>query len=449
MVQLPPPVVGDARTSSFHWAILQDLVDIDSRMAGQEGERRAAERVRRGLDEAGARNVHLDTFEIDGWWRGESSMEVANGTDRLYDADHDVLGLPGTPTATVEGPVVDVGMGTRADVEVADLGDSVALVSSESPSDRSIHRMEKFVNVLEGGASGFVFRNHVPGCLPPTGEIGYGTRPAPIPGVGVSAELGERLRRRAADGDSVTLSVSAEHAAATSQNVVADLGPDTGDHVRLTCHYDAHDISEGANDNGAGTAILCEIARLLSGLDAQLDRRVRFTAFGAEEVGMKGAYHAASTSALGDLRCLINLDGAGQSRNPRLRTAGFEGLVSLYESVTDEYDIPLRTEDELSAHADQWAFTERGVPTGLVVAHREQAGRGWGHTHADTLDKLDVRDLRDFSVLNAAVVLAAAQDDRAFEPQSPAAIRERVDEDLERELRAGGRWHFDDIEGSR
>nr|WP_241432074.1 hypothetical protein [Natrialba magadii] len=44
MTKLPNEVVGDAYTSTFHRDVLEDLVDIGNRMAGQQGERDGAER---------------------------------------------------------------------------------------------------------------------------------------------------------------------------------------------------------------------------------------------------------------------------------------------------------------------------------------------------------------------------------------------------------------------
>ena len=446
MTRLPSAVVGDAYASTYHWDLLENLVDVGNRMAGQEGEREGAEIVRDALDDLGARDAHLDPFEIDGWWRGASALRSSGAHDETYEADYQVIGLPGTPSGTVEADLVDVGYGRPEDFDGEPVEGAIAMASSESPpdADRWLHRMEKYVTAIDHGAVGFVFRNHVPGCLPATGEIGYDNRPGPIPGVGVSAEVGHRLMRHAENGLTVELDVTARNEPTESVNVVADIGPETDEVVVLTSHVDAHDIAEGANDNGAGTAMVCEAARLLRQVEDDLDTRVRLVPFGSEEIGLQGAYHAASTWDLDEVRCVINVDGAGSSRNLLVRTNGFDALDALFEEVADDYGVPLSTDDEISPHGDQWAFVQEGVPAAFAGSTSDESGRGWGHTHADTLDKLDVRDFRDLTVLIASAVFTAAEADREFPKRSREEIRDQIDEGYEQELRLGGRWPFED-----
>ncbi|WP_049947902.1 M28 family metallopeptidase [Candidatus Halobonum tyrrellensis] len=447
-MRLPDSVVGDAQTSGFAWATLTELVDVGSRMAGQEGERRGAEVVRDAFERAGLDDPHVEEFEIPGWWRGSSSLVVHEPHERTHEGQQDVLALPGCPAGEATGRVVDVGDGTYDEFErrSADLDGAVVLASSNTPDehDRWIHRMEKYANAAEYGASAFVFRNHVEGSVPPTGEVGYHQRPGPIPAVGVSREVGSRLARYAETGCEVTVSVDCRNEPTTSRNVVADVGPDTDDAVYLTAHVDAHDISDGANDNGAGSALVAEVGRLLT--DVDLDTRVRLVTFGAEEVGLWGAYHAAETADLDEVNCVVNLDGAGSSRSLRVGTNGFDSVGDVFADVTDEMDAPLSTGDTISPHGDQWAFVQEGVPAVMASAVSDASGRGWGHTHADTLDKLDSRDLRDVATLVAEGVARLADDDVETPHRSRAEMRDAIDEGYEQELRMGGRWPYGDLE---
>jgi hypothetical protein len=56
--------IGKTFTSDAGWNHLETLVDIGNRMAGSEGERRAAEATRDALADVGARDAHLEEFEI-------------------------------------------------------------------------------------------------------------------------------------------------------------------------------------------------------------------------------------------------------------------------------------------------------------------------------------------------------------------------------------------------
>ncbi|WP_049972328.1 M28 family peptidase [Haladaptatus cibarius] len=450
MSRIPNSVVGDAVTSTESWDTLEALVSVGNRMAGQTGEAEGAEIIADAFERGGARDVEINEFEIPGWWRGSSSLSV--GEETLV-ADHEVIALPGTPGGDATGELVDVGYGLAEDFEERDLDGKIVMASSETPDDhgRWIHRMEKYVCAANAGAAGFVFRNHVEGCLPPTGEIGYHNRPGPIPAVGVSKEVGTRLLREHAvegnegeegSGSETTISVECRNEPTNSRNVEAVVGPDTEKEVLVTAHVDAHDVSEGANDNGAGSALVAEIGRLLG--KVELDTRVRLVTFGSEEIGLYGAYHAAETHGLESIKCVINIDGAGNSRNLGVGTNGFDELGDAFEEVTDEMRLPLSTHERISPHGDQWAFVQEGVPSVMTYSRSGGSGRGWGHTHADTLDKLDIRDLRAMALALSNVVVAVAEEDREIPHKSREQIRDEIDEGYVEELKLGGRWPYDE-----
>jgi len=448
MTRLPDEVVGDAYTSSFAWETLGELVEVGNRMAGQAGEAEGAQVIADAFADAGLREVEIGEFDVPGWWRGSSSLELDEPHARRYEGDHEVIALPGTPAGAAEGEVVDVGCGTPEEFENADVEGKIAMASSRTPddSDRWIHRMEKYVAAAEAGADGFVFRNHVEGCLPPTGEVGYHNRPGPIPAVGVSAEVGSRLARYCPDDEaSASLTVECRNEPATSRNVEAVVGPENADReVLVTAHVDAHDIAEGANDNGAGSALVAEIGRLLAQVADDLDTRVRLLTFGSEEIGLWGAYHWAETHDLDGVKAVVNLDGAGNSRNLAVGANQFDDLAAVFEDVTDDLDAPLSRHDTISPHGDQWAFVQEGVPAVMTHTESESSGRGWGHTHADTLDKLDPRDLRAVAATVAECVFELAADDREIAHKSREEIRDTIDEGYVEELKRGGRWPYEE-----
>ncbi len=445
MTRLPDDVVGDAYTSTFGWDLLESLVEVDNRMAGQEGEHEGATLVRDAFESAGLRNVETEEFDIPGWWRGDSSLALPDRGKR-YEAQHQIIALPGTPAGDVEAELVDLGYGLPDEVG-DEVEGKVAMVRSDTPEtrDRWIHRMEKYAAAVENGAIAFVFRNHYEGCLPPTGEVGYHERPGPIPAVGVSKELGARLSRYCADTDpTVSLSVDCRNEPTTSPNTMADVGPDTDEAVLLTAHVDAHDIAEGAADNGVGCALVAEIGRLLSSIEDDLDTRVRLVAFGSEEVGLYGAYHYADARDRDAIKCVVNVDAAGPSRDVKLHvTNDFDAMEPAFERATAEHDVPLSAEREVSPHTDAWPFAEYGVPAVTVGSDRSDGGRGWGHTHADTLDKLDVRDLRALAVVYTEAILELADGDVTLAHESRENVKDKLDENYVREMKAGGRWRYD------
>jgi Peptidase family M28 len=54
-------------------------------------------------------------------------------------------------------------------------------------------------------------------------------------------------------------------------------------------HMDGHGWGQAANDDGSGTALVMELARVFSGTDVQTERTIRFALWNNEETGLNGA----------------------------------------------------------------------------------------------------------------------------------------------------------------
>ena len=57
----------------------------------------------------------------------------------------------------------------------------------------------------------------------------------------------------------------------------------------IGAHMDGHGWGEAANDNGSGTALVMELARVFSSPDLVTDRSIRFALWNNEETGLNGA----------------------------------------------------------------------------------------------------------------------------------------------------------------
>jgi Zn-dependent M28 family amino/carboxypeptidase len=447
-------LVGAAHASTHAWEVLERLVDVGSRMAGSAGEARGASILADDFVESGLRDVETTEFEIPGWTRGSSALAVTGPVDRAFEAPHELVALPGTPAGTVGAEVVDVGYALPPDLERADVEGTLALATASTGDPegyhRPLHRTEKYRRVADAGAAGLLFYGGPAGCLPPTGWAVFERRdatPGPIPAVGVSREVGARLARWAArDAVGARLAVDCGNAPATSRNVEAVVGPETEEEVLVTAHVDAHDLGDGARDDGAGCALVAEVGRLLAAVSGDLDARVRLVGFGSEEAGLYGAAHWAATHDLSRVKCVCNLDGIGDSRDLRVSTHGFEPLREAFAAVAAAADVPVALDDRANVFADGWAFSRRGVPTAACGSVHAASSRRWGldrlwsHTHADTLDKLDPRDLRDLAGPLAAAVVRLADASVEIPHAEPDAVREAVPSASEEEMRTTGRW---------
>jgi len=438
--------LGRAWRDDAPWRLLTRLTECDSRLAGHPGERRAAEIVADAFETAGLRGVAEFPVPFRRWTRGHTDLAVTV-PDRDVDRSFEAVALPYSPARDLRADLVDVGHGTPAELDAADVANAVVLARTGTPPafDRFYHRIEKVGHAAAAGAAGFVFANHVPGQLPPTGALAFDAQ-APIPGVGVSKETGDWLREYAGEA-TASLRVEASTGDGTTRNVGGHLGPDTDEEVLLLAHLDAHDGAEGALDNGCGVAVLLGAVRLLSTIESALATRVRVVATGGEELGLLGSRALADAVDCDRIRAVVNVDGAGRHRRLKALTHGSDALETVARRVCADFDHPLSVEARPHPWSDHWPFLRAGVPA--LQFHSERADaeghweRGWTHTRADTRDKADSRTIRTHAMLVALAVRELATD--AEIPRAdPAAVREALaDSGAKPGMEAAGVWPDD------
>ncbi|GAA0540277.1 M28 family metallopeptidase [Halorubrum ejinorense] len=454
------PALGATWTDDEPWQFVTDLTAIGSRMAGSEGERRAAGVVADAFERAGLADVRTDPFELPAWERGTATLDVTvSGRDgEPATRSFESIALPYSPAGGASGELVDVGYGTPSEIDERDVEGRIAVASTTTPAGgRFVHRMEKFGYAVDAGAVGFVFVNHLDGQLPPTGSLTFG-REAEAVAVGVSKETGAWLREYAVGGSSgaasggaaagagsvaqAELSVEASTTPGESRNVIGRAGPDTDDRVLLVAHYDAHDIAEGALDNGCGIATVATAAEILASADLPLG--VDVVAVGAEEVGLLGAEHLADSVDLDRVKGVVNVDGAGRFRDLVALAHASTAAASVAEAVSTATRQPIEVDAQPHPFSDQWPFVRRGVPALQLHSDSGDRGRGWGHTHADTRDKVDDRNVREHAMLVALLVAEFAAPERDLPRLDPDALAAAFREaDFETGMRAADLWPAD------
>lgn len=453
-------ILGEIWTSDAAWRDLAYLCDdIGHRFAGSESERAGAEFLKQKMEEYGLQNVRLEEFPMASWERGSCAIRLTAPVERDFSA----IAMPYCPSADIEAEVIDVGEGELPDFErLADkIAGKIVLTDAETnrPGERKSHRTDKFNWAIERGAVACVFMNQNPGLLHITGSItgrnprgsSAADREAPIPGIGISYEAGKAIRRLAERG-TPRLRITTENRTfdSVSYNVIGEVVGSThpNEVVLLGGHYDGHDIAQGAGDDGAGTITGLEAGRALAGLKGQLKRTVRIICFGSEEVGLLGAWHHAAESAKNPnetLRFVMNLDGAGRGSGgqEQMTVSALPELAAYFTKLGPEMAYDFAVKNELNSHSDHFPFAVRGIPNGTLNSRDTSAGmvgRGWGHTEADTLDKVSLRGLQMSAILAARLAVRIAQDDDfPGRQRSIDEVREQLEDAgiLERQEQAG------------
>lgn len=229
-------------------------------------------------------------------------------------------------------------------------------------------------------------------------------------------------------------------------NVVGEIrGHEKPDEVVLLgAHLDSWDLGAGALDDGCNSALVIEAARAIKATGLLPRRTIRFVLFSGEEQGMLGSfeYVKAHRAELDKYRGVIILDdgigrvtGFSLGHRPEME-AGIQEILKPLESWganTHTLDVSFGT-DELD-------FFLEGVPT--LVANQEEANYLPNyHAASDTLDKVDIRELKLHTVLAALTAWGIA--DRA-EPLGKRLSRAELDKmmeepGLQQQMKSMGFW---------
>jgi Zn-dependent M28 family amino/carboxypeptidase len=180
--------------------------------------------------------------------------------------------------------------------------------------------------------------------------------------------------------------------------------------VIVGAHLDSWDLAQGTTDNGTGTSIVLEAARLLVQSGVKPKRTIRFVLFTGEEQGLHGsrAYTQQHKEELPRTSACIVHDsgtspviGLGLQGRAAIRPILEPELVSLKDVGVK--DINLRS----SSGSDHAAFEQAGVP-GFAVQQDMTEYRLTHHSQADTLDKAREADLIQGAQVMAVTALRIA-----------------------------------------
>ena len=420
-------IVGEAWTTDEMWRNLLHLCDdIGHRFGGSASEHAGAEFLLEKMRSYGLANPHLEEFPVYTWERGLCELAITEPRAQSLSA----IAMPYCGTGVFAGELLDAGGGERADYER--LGDAARgkIVLTDAETASRSHRTDKYRWAHEAGASAVIFLNRNPGLLHITGAL-YAQRPggssdadheAPIPAIGITFETGQYLRRLL-DRGAVHVRITLENKTRLSHsyNVVGDIpGGDLAHEIILFGgHYDGHDIAQGAADDGAGTLVGLEAGRLLAPFAGQLQRTVRIICYGCEEIGLIGSWAHTDTyddeSVDEQLVFSMNLDGAGRGDggHDSVTVSRDAAWVNYFQGLTDDLGYRYDTTDNLSVHSDHFPYFLKGYPSATMRSRDATAamiGRGYGHTEADTVDKVTPRGLQMGAVLAARVAARLANE---------------------------------------
>jgi carboxypeptidase Q len=402
--------------------------------------------------------VHTEKYPLPGTWsEGETRLELLGPVKFPVRLKAEGWS-PATPAGGIEANLIDVGYGTEDDFVRAGSATkgAILLVHSDIGStwadlfNEYLLPPEIIRQALKGGASAILWMGARERLLlyrhtnSLTGAIDK------IPQAIVAREDAMRLERMAAASPGkmrVRLTMPNKIGGPTEQeNVIGEIRgyekPDEA--VILGAHLDSWELGTGALDNGCNAALVIEAARAIKATGLLPRRTIRFVLFSGEEQGTIGSYEyvKAHRAELDKIRAMITFD-AGIGRVTGYSLGGRRDIEASVREVLkplESWGANNHTYDA-SFGTDNFDFLLEGVPT--LVANQEEANYLPNyHAASDTLDKVDIRELKLHTALAALTAWGIA--DRT-EPLGKRLTRAELDPlvketGLDRQMKALGYW---------
>jgi aminopeptidase YwaD len=416
-MKLDEAIAGRIAADHGLWRDFNDICDCGGRLAGTASEKRAFALLRERVRAASPANAGRSIPVAYGGWRAKTAtLRLPGGT---MAACHPLVRTIATARDGLTAEVIDLGRGTPDEFaeHAAEIKGRIVLVRHELMfAAGTIHRRRKYDMARSHGAVGFLIGGPLAGHLVAGSsgrEGGEG-----IPALGIAPETAARLARRAGGWPSVTMTIETAEAPAETETLVYDYPGLSDEWVVLSAHVDGHDLAESAMDNGTGLASVLAVARALSLLVAGFRRGLRVMFFSVEEWALTGSaqYVAAlSETERAKIALNVNLDSVAGSPNLAALSSGYRGVEPFLLRVAEANGQSLRTVRPLMTNSDHANFAAGGIPAIRLVAGFDDptAHLRVVLTPADTRDKVAQSELRQATLLTAALVAAACNADPA------------------------------------
>jgi hypothetical protein len=193
--------------------------------------------------------------------------------------------------------------------------------------------------------------------------------------------------------------------------------------VMIGAHFDSWHASSGATDNGAGTAVMMEVMRILKSSGLKPRRTIRIGLWGGEEQGYIGslAYAENHFGKVDDkkfkkeaeqISVYLNMDnGAGMMKGIYLQ--GNESVREIFSSYLRPYaklDVDHLTIENTN-FTDHDVFDHYNIPAFQIIQDKLNYDTVTHHTNLDALEYVPEKDLMVNATVLAGLVYQIAMRD--------------------------------------
>ena len=190
----------------------------------------------------------------------------------------------------------------------------------------------------------------------------------------------------------------------------------------IGAHFDSWHSASGATDNGAGSAVMMEVMRILKTSGLKPKRTIRIALWGGEEQGYLGSLAYAENhygkvkettrkKEVERISAYINMDnGAGQMRGIFLQ--GNEAVRPIFQEMLEPYaylDVNNLTIENTN-FTDHDVFDYYKIPGYQIIQDGLNYNTVTHHTNLDVLEYVPERDMRINATVIAALVYQIAKE---------------------------------------
>ena len=396
-------IIDAALSDSTAWNRLAEMTETyGARLSGSQGLEQAIDWMLAKMRQDGLQNVRGERVMVPAWVRGAESAELV--LPRAQNLP--MLGLGGsiaTPPAGITADVIVVSSFSDLTANASRAAGKIVLydVPFTTYGETVQYRARGAIEAAKVGAVAVLVRSVTPYSMrtPHTGGMAYDSAVRRIPAAAITVEDAQMMHRMQDRGQRirVKLTMSARFAPdAPSRNVVAELvGSEKPDEVVVFGgHIDSWDVGRGAMDDGGGVVVAWEALRVLQRLGLKPKRTIRIVGWTNEENGGRGGqgYRDAHRASLDKHVLAIESDGGVF----KPQGFGFTGSDAAFEIVKQIGTLLDRIGSGAVVRggggADIAPIMALGVPgMGLNVDGTRYFW--YHHTEADTIDKLDPREM--------------------------------------------------------
>ena len=423
-------LIDAALADSAAYKRLGDLVDgFGHRFSGSESLERAIDWVIAEMKKDGLQNVRGEPVMVPRWVRGKESVELLSPrVDTLA-----MLGLGGsvgTPPEGIEGEVFVVGSFDELKQRAAEARGKIVLFDAPFTTygETGLYRRQGAIEAARAGAIASMIRSVGSYGIktPHTGSMSYDSAVAKIPHLALTTEDAMMLHRMQDRGQKVRVRIKMEArtlADVQSRNVMGEvIGSERPDEVVvLGGHIDSWDVGQGAMDDAGGVVAAWEAVRLIQKLGLKPKRTIRVVGWTNEENGLRGgnAYRDRHRREIDKHVAAIESD-AGVFKPLGFGFTGSDSAFAIVQQIGRLLErIGAGQITRGGGGADIGPIMQLGVP-GLGLNVDGTRYFWFHHTEADTLDKLDPREVA-LCVATMAVMAYILADLPQPLPRAPAS----------------------------